>query len=220
LCKSIPASAVVLDCICEAWPSATVKDLLRDFEHEGDTNIEITRTADIHGIISIELSVVPDWPEEARMWPRGLQFEFGYEPSMRAVDPLVTTSFSVTTHEGDSTPDWAAVTDLRTIEEVSAVAARFVAAFRGDRLYHAISVEDDAHGGHLAATPISDADAEEDKCAADLVSGDLVCVEMGSSALEALEAVKKYHRVRSLVLKEMLDRGIALEAETAVPTFG
>lgn len=227
LSKTIPASGTVMDLLLESWPYATVSDALdgpklEDGDFVPDPAVVIYRSIDQHGALHVGLNVRPASPDGGTMWPRGLTFAFDREAAMGASDPIGTTSFSVTIHDGVSTPEWEVMTDLRTIEEVSAVAARVISVFSADRLYYAISVEDDDMGGHVSATAISDDAAEDERHVARLVSGDYLRLETGSSRLGALLLLKEGGRLRSLVLKEMLDRGIALEQEWSgsAPSLG
>lgn len=218
--KTLPASGRIVDLICEFWPSATLRDDIRKIE-EAEGPVCVARSVDQHGSIHVELSVVPEWPEEGRMNPRGLRFTFDRDVAIRAEDPVGTINFSVTTYDGDEFPDWTAVTDLRTVDDVGAAASLFVSGFRPDRMAYAISIEDGPDGGVVAATAISDADAEEGK-AAGIVAGDFLFLQSAYSPLEALQIVGAERRLRTSALADMLERGIAVEMDQRAdaPTFG
>jgi hypothetical protein len=225
LSKTLPASGAVLEILCEAWPGATVHDrltkALEDIDHANGGSVVITRTIDIFGGIAVDLSILPESPDDGRMSARCLKFKFDREVALRAQDPVKTTSFSVTVYNGDEFPDWDAVTDLRSKAEITEAAEGFISGFRGNRFYYAISVEDDELGGHVAATAVSDESTEDECRAASLVSGDYLFLEMASSPVEALQAVKDLERIRSHALREMLDRGMsfALEPDSSPSTL-
>lgn len=221
--KILPASDAVLSCMLESWPHAEIHDGVtatvpeRDLGTIFDPGAVISRTIDSIGTIAVELNVIPASPDGGKMWARSVKIAFSHHSAYDASDPVNTVSFDVSVFETEGIE--TTLTDLATLEDVSYEVGRILADFDPEMRSYAICVEDGA-GGCISAVALSDETAETDESACGAVSGDYLFMEAARSREEALLRVRDRGRLRTAALMEMLDRGLALEAGAAPPSFG
>lgn len=215
--KTLPASRIAMDVLFGAWPHASMSDSIAGLDVAGDARVSILRTYEADGGVSVSLCVEPEWPETGRMWSRGLSIEFGVVAAMQAADPVGTVSFGLTVDDGGHEPEWTAVTDLQTAEDVALAVEDAMRTFNPGWLVYAISVVDGPDEGRLAATAVSDLDADEGETRlAGLVDGDLICTQHALEEIDALERLRRSGRLRSSALIDMLERG--MEAAAGIST--